>query len=88
MIRTSLLMLACLSGFIESSVMRVFNFVQIRFVVLGFLSLSSSRLAFFASFAVLCELCVNVSLFLTTDSFHAKLAKDRKARKEAKPLLV
>ena len=35
MIRTSLLMLACLLGFIESSVMRVFNFVQIRFVVPG-----------------------------------------------------
>lgn len=34
-----------------------------------------------ASFAVLGELCANVSLFLTTDSFRAKLARVRKARK-------
>ena len=32
---TSSLTLACLLGFIESSVMRGFNFVQIRFVVPG-----------------------------------------------------
>ena len=31
----------------------------------------------FASFAVLCDLCAN-------EFHHAKLAKDRKARKEAK----
>jgi hypothetical protein len=35
----------------------------------------------FTGFAVLGELCANVFLFLTDDSFHAKLAKDRKARK-------
>jgi hypothetical protein len=33
-----------------------------------------------ASFAVLRELCADVSLLQTTDAFRAKLAKDRKAR--------
>jgi hypothetical protein len=37
-----------------------------------------------ASFAVIEELCANVALFLTTDSFLAKLAKDRKARKDGR----
>jgi len=37
----------------------------------------------FASFAVLGELCANVSLFLTTHSFRAKFAKDREARKDS-----
>ena len=46
-----------------------------------------------ACFAVLCELCANVCLFSRSDSFFAKLAKDREARgvgavsKEARPYM-
>jgi hypothetical protein len=42
---------------------------------------TSAYKSIFASFAVLGGLCANVFLFLTTHSFRAKIAKDRKARK-------